>query len=136
MTPKQWLKAHGVKHNGVSCVLYKRVSKCFKTQGGRYAAGTATSWRPGTTVTHPDWRPKESECGSGKFHACDTPWRCDSYRWTYNDRYVAIHIKLVDLYVWPGKHMGWGWLSPAHPDKIAFRKGRVLFECNSKGKRI
>src|SRR3990167_1204183 len=95
-------------------ILYKRVSKDFKTQEG---TDHETTWTIGTTLTHPAWNPTEQECGAGKFHACARPHRCDVFRSTKGDKYIAIQIKVEDLFEWK---------SPSYPQKIGFRKGKVL----------
>src|SRR3990167_2255941 len=66
-----------------------------------------------------------SECGEGKFHACSRPYFCDEFRNNNGDKYIAIEIKKDDLYAWP---------NPVYPHKIAFREGKVLYECDKFGK--
>jgi hypothetical protein len=118
-----WLEAHGINPK-TKVILYKRVSKDFKTQEGMTYE---TNWEVGTTLEHPNWNPKSRECGGGKFHACDRPWRADMYRSADGDKYIAIEIEKKDLYAWP---------NPSHPHKIAFRKGKVLYEVDSFGKKV
>src|SRR5258708_6162239 len=67
-------------------VLYKRVSKDFKTQEG---TKNETLWAVESKVTHPDWKPTSGECGEGKFHACSRPYFCDEFRHATGDRYIA-----------------------------------------------
>ena len=85
-----------------------------------------TLWLPGTTVTHPAWNPKEQECGAGKLHACPRPYFADEFRSNPGDRYIAIEVLLKETYEWTEK--------PQYPHKIAFREGKVLFECDRNGK--
>lgn len=42
------------------------------------------------------------------------------------DRFIAISIKVADLYEWPNAD---------YPHKIAFREGHVLYECDKFGKK-
>ena len=86
-----------------------------------------TVWPIGEKVTHPTWSPKEKECGEGKFHACARPYFCDEFRNNHGDRYIAIKIKVVDLYEWE---------NPDYPHKIAFREGTVLYEVDKFGEKI
>jgi hypothetical protein len=78
-------------------------------------------------VTHPAWNPTLSECGEGKFHACSRPYFADEFRSIMNDKYIAIKIKIDDLYEWE---------NPEYPHKIAFREGTVLYECDKYGRKI
>ena len=116
-----WLNTHGITP-ATKVTLFKRVSVDFKTQEG---TENETLWEIGTTVVHPNWNPKEDECGAGKFHACATPYFCDDFRDKKDDRYVAIEVAKKDLYVWPD--------NPSYPYKIAFRTGTVLYECDKFG---
>jgi hypothetical protein len=116
-----WLEAEGIKPSK-SVILFKRVSSDFKTQERE---PNETLWTVGTTLTHPSWNPKESECGSGKYHACSRPYFCDEFRTIKGDRYIAIEIKKKDLYAWPNAQ---------YPHKIAFMAGTVLYECDRFGK--
>ncbi|HTJ77681.1 MAG TPA: hypothetical protein VL357_01675, partial [Rariglobus sp.] len=75
----------------------------------------------------PEWRPDGEECGEGKFHACSRTYFCDEFRSTAGDRYVAIEVKVSDLHA---------WTAPQYPHKIAFKAGRVLFECDKFGKEV
>jgi hypothetical protein len=106
-------------------ILYKKVSKDFKT---REKTANETHWKIGKTLTHKNWSPDREECGEGKFHACSRPYFCDEFRNNIGDRYIAIEIALEDLHEWKN--------SPSYPYKIAFRKGKVLFECDKFGKEI
>jgi len=105
-------------------ILYKRVSKDWKTQEGN---PWETSWAIGLKLDHPAWEPTKSECEAGKYHACSRPYFCDEFRSTRGDRYIAIEIEREDLYAWP---------KPSYPHKIAFRRGTVLFECDRHGKKL
>jgi hypothetical protein len=118
-----WFENHGIETKRF-ITLYKRVSEDYKTQEGE---SWETTWRIGSVLEHPSWNPKGQECGSGKFHACPRPYFCDEFRSLKNDRYIAIRIYIKDLYAWP---------NPSYPHKIAFRKGKVLCECDRFGKEI
>ena len=118
-----FLERDGVKQDDGSVVLFKRVSEDWKTQEG---TPSETVWTPGTKVTHPAWDPTSGECGPGKFHACSRPYFCDLFRSEPSDRYVAINIKVEDLYEWP---------NPEYSHKVAFREGKVLYECDRMGRR-
>jgi hypothetical protein len=122
--PLEWFEANGVKKTK-SVILYKRVSSDFKTQEGTCHE---TVWPLGKVVEHQDWRPKSSECGEYKFHACSLPYFCDEFRSEkQDDRYIAVQVALKDTYAWP---------KPQYPHKIAFRKGKVLIECDRFGEPI
>jgi hypothetical protein len=106
-------------------ILYKRVSKDFRTQERKE---WETTWSIGSTLIHPNWHPETNECNDGKYHACSRPYFCDEFRSVPGDRYIAIEIALEDLYEWKD--------NPQYPYKIAFRKGTVLYECDRFGKKI
>jgi len=119
-----WLESEAIEEEkGSSVVLFKRVSKDFQTREGEPGE---TKWEIGTVLEHPNWDPKSSECGDGKFHACSRPYFCDEFRSKKGDRYIAIEIAIDDLYAWP---------KADYPHKIAFRKGKVLYECDKFGKK-
>jgi hypothetical protein len=130
ITPKQkpgnagWLESHAIERKA-KVILFKKVSKDFKTQEG---TSRETLWTIGTTLTHPNWEPKSEECSEGKFHACGRPYFCDEFRNNPGDRYIAIEIPKKELYAWPK--------NPDYPHKIAFRTGKVLYECDKIGKKI
>src|SRR5664280_1353532 len=121
---QKYLDREGIKPEKGFVVLYKKVSKDFYTQENSV---NQTLWNIGSTVTHPDWRPTIKECGEGKFHACSRPYFCDEFRDNTGERYIAVKIKVSDLYEWK---------TPSYPHKIAFREGTVLYECNKYGKKI
>ena len=125
LSTEDWLTCHGRDPDGPAHILYKRVSQGYLTQEG---TSHETAWRPGTTVVHPAWAPANNECGAGKFHACAMPWMADEFRNEEGDRYVAIQVNQDDLYAWRG--------IPTYPNKIAFRVGRVLHECDRDGNKI
>ena len=102
-------------------ILYKKVSREFKTREG---TPNETSWNVGTTVRVEEWDPTLSECGDGKFHAVIRPFFADRFRWEPGDRYIAILIQADDLYEWD---------DPFYPYKIAFKEGKVLYECDPNG---
>ena len=124
--PQKFLDREGVEIKKGGVILFKKVSKDFKTQKD---TKNETLWEIGSTVTHPAWQPKESECGEGKFHASSRPYFCDEFRiGIRDDKYIAVQIAvkdLKDLYEWP---------NGLYPHKIAFRKGNVLYECDKFGK--
>jgi hypothetical protein len=119
-----WLSDNAILPVAGSAVLFKRVSKEFKTQEG---TDHETVWTIGKTLEHPAWSPKDDECGAGKFHACSRPYFADEFRSTKGDRYVAIQIAVKDLYAWPDRQ---------YPHKVAFRRGTVLHECDKHGREI
>ena len=117
-----WLERHEIENKKI--ILYKKVSKDFLTQEN---SPNKTEWKIGDTVELEDWKPKNSECGEGKFHACARTYFCDEFRNEKGDKYIAIEIKKKDLYVWE---------NPSYPHKIAFRKGVVLYEVDKFGKKL
>jgi hypothetical protein len=120
-----WLDSQGVKSARKQVVLYKRVSSELKTQE---KTKNETTWEIGKVITHSAWSPEKQECGAGKFHACSRPYFCDEFRNNNGDRYVAIRIKIEDLYAWQGNII--------YPNKIAFRSGKVLYKCDKFGEKI
>ena len=118
-----YLEREGVEELDGLVTLFKKVSADYKTQEN---TDNETKWPIGATVTHPNWEPNKSECGAGKFHACSRPYFCDEFRNEKGDRYIAIQIKVADLYEWPGEQ--------SYPHKIAFREGLVIGECDRFGK--
>ena len=122
--PLDWFESNGVRKKK-TITLYKRVSKDFKTQEG---TKNETVWKIGKTLTHKNWKPEDSECGEGKFHACSKPYFCDEFRNERDDVYVAIAVKLEDTYAWKD--------NVSYPHKIAFRKGKVLCKVNRFGKKV
>ncbi len=119
-----WFERNAVEKTE-TVILYKRVSKDWKTQEG---TANETLWVIGSHVTHPKWSPKNAECGEGKFHACSRPYFCDEFRNKPGDRYIAVSIKLEDLHEWTD--------SPKYPHKIAFKACDVLYECDKYGKEL
>jgi hypothetical protein len=119
----EWGEINGVELKA-KVIVYKRVSVDFKTQE---LTKNETVWTIGTTLVHSAWKPKDGECGEGKFHACPQPFFCDEFRYDTGDRYVAIEVARKDLHSWP---------NPEYQHKIAFRKGTVLYECDRFGNRI
>ena len=117
-----WFDNNGIKKTP-KVILFKRVSKDFLTQEG---TPNETKWEIGSTVTHPNWNPDKEECGGGKYHACSRPYFCDEFRSQTGDKYIAIEIKLNDLYEWK---------NPTYPHKIGFRVGKVLHEVDSMGEK-
>ena len=111
------------KLNDQTVLLYKRVSFDYKTQEN---TKNETLWSVGKILEVPYWSP-ESECGEGKFHACSRTFFCDQFRSKENDRYIALSVKIDDLYT----HK-----NPQYPHKIAFKKGKVLYEVDRNGNKI
>jgi len=124
VTPLPFLEREGIEVTDGSVVLYKRVSKDWKTQEG---TDRETTWTVGSVLEHPRWEPKQSECGAGKYHACSRPYFVDEFRNKDGDRYIALRVAVADLYEWP---------NPEYPHKIAFRKGTVLHECDRCGQEV
>ena len=119
----QWIEIEGVKKSKGKLLLYKRVSKDFKTQEGN---PNKTDWIVGKKFKHPNWNPKENECGEGKYHACSFPSACDEFRSIEGDRYICIAVAPKDCYLWPNAY---------YPHKIAVRAGKVLYECDRFGEK-
>jgi hypothetical protein len=122
---RKYLTRFKIKITNRRVILYKRVSKDFKTQE---ETENETLWLPKTTVTIALFRPENQECGENKYHACAKPFWCDTFRKNRGDKYVAIKIGIDDLFEWTE--------SPQHPKKIAFRSGKVLYECDRFGKNL
>ena len=120
-----YLEREGIEIKKGKVILYKKVSKDFKTQEN---TKNETTWTIGETLEHKNWKPELEECGEGKFHACSRPYFCDEFRNEKEDKYIAIEIDTKDLFEWKK--------NPTYSHKIAFRKGKVLFECNRFGKNI
>jgi hypothetical protein len=118
-----WLEKEGVAATRGKVILFKRVTNDFKTRKG---LSSETEWKVGSTLTHPDWKPETGECGANKFHSCSRPYFCDEFMSGSDDRYIAIEISKKDLHAWP---------TPAYPHKIAFRKGKVLYEVDKFGRK-
>jgi hypothetical protein len=119
-----YLEREGIEVIKGKVILYKKVSKEFKTQEGK---PNETDWKIGSTLVHKNYEPTKEECGEGKFHACSKPYFCDDFRNEKEDKYIAIEVNKKDLYEWK---------KPVYPHKIAFRSCKVLFECNKLGKEI
>jgi hypothetical protein len=122
--PQGWFELNGITKKE-RVILYKRVSKDFKTQEN---TPNETLWIIGSTVEHPNWNPQDSECGEGKFHACSRPYFCNEFRDGRIDKYIAIQINRKDVFEWKN--------NPNYPHKIGFRKGLVLFECDQYGNKM
>jgi hypothetical protein len=122
--PLSWFANNALKKTKI-VTLFKRVSADFKTQEN---TRNETLWAVGSTITHPKWSPANAERGEGKFHACSRPYFCDEFRKTKGDKYIAVSIKLADLHEWND--------NPVYPHKIAFREGKVLYECDRFGNEI
>jgi len=106
-------------------ILFKKVSKDFKTQEGTF---NETLWEIGSIIEHKSYKPEDSECGDNKFHAVSRPFFADEFRSQKDDKYIAIEIKVKDLYEWKN--------NPQYPHKIGFRKCKVLYECDMNGEKI
>ena len=119
-----WLDREGIELEKGHVIIFKRVSKDFKTQE---KTANETLWAIGSTVTCAKYNPKESECGEGKFHACSRPYFCDEFREAKDDRYIAIKVLVKDMHAWEGA---------SYPHKIGFKGGTILFECDKFGKKI
>lgn len=125
-----WCAEKGLPVTDGKVVVYKRVSADYKTQVGYL--DRETSYIIGSTVTHPNWNPRSSECGAGKYHACGTPRQCDPYCGMYDngsDKYIALEVAVKDMFAWPAR-------GRCHPNKIAFRTGKVLCRCNREGRKM
>ena len=123
---EDWTSYNNVqKLNKTNIILYKRVNKDFKTQE---VTKNETAWKVGTVVEHKNWQPELSECGEGKFHGCGITIMCDRFRDLKDDKYIAISVNLKDLYCWVK--------NPNYPEKIGFRRGKVMYECDKNGNKI
>ena len=120
----EWIDREAANKLNGKVILYKRVSFDWKTQEKEK---NETVWQVGSVMEHPKWNPTNQECGEGKFHACSRAYFCDEFRNTPNDRYIAIEVKESDIFTWP---------EPSYPHKVAFKTGKVLFECDRYGKKI
>ena len=121
---QDYFTRNGIKKGG-DIILYKRVSSDFKTQEN---TTNETLWLLGTIVIHPNWNPRVSECGDGKFHAVSRPYFADEFRNKKDDKYIAIKISSKNLYEWKD--------NPRYPHKIGFYKGEVLYEVDKYGNKI
>ena len=121
---EDYFEREGVELKGGKCILFKRVSKDFKTQEG---TENETLWKVGEFIEHKDWQPESGECGAGKFHGCSRPFFGDEFRSTQGDVYIAIEVKKADTFQWK---------KPQYPHKIGFRKGKVLYQCDRYGVKI
>ena len=119
---KSYIERYNLEVKDDKVILYKRVSKNFFTQEEK---PYKTLWKIGRTLTCSYWDPGKNECGAGKFHACARPFWCDDFRNTKGDKYIAIEVKVEDLHEWTPY--------PTFPQKIAFREGKVLYECDRYG---
>lgn len=118
---QSFIEGHGIEIKDNKIIIYKRVSSEFKTQEG---TKNETLWEIGSTVTHPKWHPEGSECGGGKFHGVAKPYIADEFRNVIGDKYIAIEVNVSDLYEYK---------NASYPHKIAFREGKVLYECDRYG---
>jgi hypothetical protein len=123
-TVTEWIDREAVNKIDGKVILYKRVSSDWKTQENEK---NETLWALGSVMIHPKWNPNKEECGEGKFHACSRAYFCDEFRNKTGDHYIAIAVNETDLFTWP---------EPSYPHKVAFKKGKVLFECDQYGKEI
>jgi uncharacterized Zn-binding protein involved in type VI secretion len=121
---QEWLDKEGVEGKD-KVILYKKVSCDLKTQEN---SSNETFWAIGSTLDHPNYDPSKEECGEGKYHACAKTFFCDDFRNVIGDRYIAIEINKKDLFVWA--------VAPQYPHKVAFKKGKVLYEVDKHGKKI
>lgn len=122
-TLNSWLSTKGIAVNDGTVTLYKRVSHDFKTQED---TENETHWEIGKTLEVPNWNIR-GECGEGKFHACLSPMMCLRYRDSPGDRWIAVQVEVNDIHIF--RH-------PNFTDKVAFRKGKVLYEVDVAGKKI
>ncbi len=122
--PLDWFERNAIEKKD-KVILYKRVSKDFKTQE---RTSNETLWKIGSIVEHKNWQPEKDECGDGKFHAVSRPYFADEFRSQIGDKYIAVEIAKKDLYEWKN--------NPQYPHKIGFRKGKVLYECDKFSKNL
>ena len=110
---KSYIERYNLEKENNFIYVYKRVSKDLKTQED---TKNETTWTIGKTLTVPNWN-TDHECGEGKFHACAKPRWCDVFRNKKDDRYIKIKVNIVDIHEFE---------NPIYPQKIAFRKGKVV----------
>lgn len=123
----KFLRRFGIVPKNGKIVVYKRVSKDFKTQE---KTKNETTWTIGKTLSIPKNQiDLSSECGPGKFHACAVPLQCDKFRSIDKDRYIAIQVDLKYLHDYKIE-------AKAFPTKIRFTKGKVLYEVDIFGNKI
>lgn len=115
-----WIEYNGGTIHNNKVIVYKAVSHNFKTQEG---TRNETHWEIDKTLEVPDWDVTE-ECGEGKFHACWYPADCWGFRYDRLAKLIAIQVEVNDLY---------RFISPVFPNKLAFRKGKVLYEVDANG---
>lgn len=142
-----WLYYYGLRDkdgklnyiNDKDIIVYKRVSYDYKTQEG---TKNETLWLPGVIVEMGigEFNPYEKECGEGKYHGCGNPRDCYKFRSYRYDKFVAIKVKKEDIFLW-SKYIQERKLTGTlgfilYPEKIMFRKGEVLYECDIDGNRI
>jgi hypothetical protein len=120
-----WLAQEGLAVTNGQVVLYKRVSPAFLSHVNM---SNETKWPVGQIVTCSTWNPARHEAGPGKFHACSRPGHCDYFQMTTPYRYIAIQVKVEDLYVWPEPRI--------NQHSVGFKSGLVLFECDRAGKEL
>jgi hypothetical protein len=117
-----YIKRYNIEIKRGHIIFYKRVSSGFKTQEGNK---NETTWSIGKTLTHPAWDPESGECGEGKYHACVKAHWCDIFRNRKGDRYIAVKVNVKDIFEWKD--------NPTYPQKIGFRKGKVMAETDRMG---
>ena len=122
-TIQDWIEQHGLEVVDGHCIVFKRVSKDWKTQEG---TKNETTWAPGTSLEHLAWNPV-AECGPGKFHACARAFFCNEFRSAPDDRYVAIRVPVSEMHFFPDY---------TYEHKVSFRACAVLWECNRHGKKL
>ncbi len=115
---------HSIPIKKDKAIIFKSVSENFETQEGM---PNQTKWEIGKTLVCKNFNPQLSECGEKKFHGVSHPIFAFEFRSDPNDRFIAIEVKVSDTFQ---------WTNPKYPHKIAFRKGKVLFECDITGRRI
>jgi hypothetical protein len=120
-----YFERESIEVNEGKVILYKKVSKEFLTQEN---TKNETKWTIGEIITCKNYQPEISECGEGKFHAVSRPYFGDEFRNVEGGRYIAVEIKVEDLYEWKN--------NPEYLHKIGFRESRVLYEVDRYGTKI
>ena len=119
-----WFEREGIEVKDGCAILFKRVSKDFKTQEG---TANETYWKIGERIVHSNPKLKEQEVGAGKFHFCSRPYFGDQFRSEKGDKYIALSVPIKTIHAWP---------NPDYPHKIGGTEAIVLYECDKFGKKL
>ena len=115
-TAASWCDYHGLQVEDGKAVLYKAVNDLWSTSRGFI-------YKPGRTVTAPDWRDTD-ECGGG-LHFSPSAAQAKTYN-TSATRFVAVAVDLADLRP----------ISNSNVAKAKARSCTVLHEVDINGKPV